>query len=216
MSSDIVTLHVRVQAESLHLNKHAEQLLVLLDLVPTSGPLDLCILNPAAFVHDHKILLCGSKFHCECAKFHGNAARKDDEWGGLSCGPNFSSAVYPVETFEISSGNISFEAFECGHGCAEQMLENSYSLNKASSSHLSQSIFLLSPTSALGRCQQDRAYQRAHGANRANPRPPVSLIESAIQSQHHDGCEAYKSEQRVSHNTRFEIVEINCHKGILA
>lgn len=216
MSSSVVILHVRVHAESLYLIERVEQLLVMLDLVLASSPLDLCVLKPTAFMHDHKILLCGSKFHCEYAKFHSNTARKDDEWGSLDCGPNFSAAVYPVKSFEVSSGNISFKSIEYRHGDAKQMPENSYSLNKASSSHLSQSKFLFSPTSALGRCQQDRTYQRTHGTNRANPSPPVSLVESAVQSQHHDGCDDYKSEQRVSHNPRFEIVEINCHKGILA
>lgn len=60
------------------------------------------------------------------------------------------------------------------------------------------------------------AKNRSYGANSLDPVCPLRLIKIELQSRRCDCCYPRYSEQRVSNDPRFPVVEINCHKAILS
>lgn len=210
------TLKASIPADARHLVQCGDHSAICVDLCSAVGSQRLWLYISTAFMHNREILLCGNKFRRERTKLHRNFPLERYEWNCFGRIPNFHLVYGSVKTGKIRPENIIFTNLQCFYALLKQVSKNSNPFDEARSSNLSQCKFLTAAIPTLGCRKQHRAYEGSHGANRANPSPPVSLIESAVQSQHHDGCEAYKSEQRVSHNTRFEIVEINCHRGILS
>ena len=76
-------------------------------------------------------------------------------------------------------------------------------------------LLALAPSS-LRSGQPRRSQQGSHGANCGDPVSPFGRIETRVQASGDQGAGESQGKQWVPDNPRFEMIDCNCHKEILA
>lgn len=209
------TLKASIPADARYLVQCGDHSAICVDLCSAAGFHRVGLYISTAFMHSRKILLCGNKFRRERTKLHRNFPRERYEWNCFGRAPNSYVIYGSVKTGKIRLENIIFTNFQCFYALLKQVSKNSNPFGEARSSNLSQCKFLTAAIPTLGRRKQHRAYEGSHSSHGTYPRSPVCFVQAAPNAERDQRGQTDHSERRVSHDVSFEIVEIDCHKGIL-